>query len=80
MQVLVGGIPAKDESSTDVWQYRSRSVPADVTLVTELDHALERPRVGAPRRSMDCAVSQSSPAAMKSVPKMLTREIVLVLR
>ena len=47
MQVLVGGMPANEDVSTDVWQYR-QSMPSssDVMQVTEL-HGLLDVLVGA---------------------------------
>ena len=43
MHVSVGGRPANDETSTDVWQYR-QSIPSSlgVVLVAELDRLVHR--------------------------------------
>ena len=45
MHVLVGGIPANADVSTDVWQYR-QSMPSslDVVHVAELDRLLDEDR------------------------------------
>ena len=42
MHVLVGGMPANDDVSTDVWQYR-QSMPSssDVVQVAELNRLLD---------------------------------------
>src|SRR5262245_50650920 len=82
MHVLVGGIPANEDSSTEVWQYR-QSMPLPPTWRSWLNWR------GCSRGTCACvthgdrlmaAVSQRRPPTKKSAPKMLTRAIVFALR
>src|SRR5689334_4287715 len=82
MQVFVGGMPANDDFSTEVWQYR-QSMPLPPTCRSWLNW------MGCSRATWTSVThgdaltrsnSQSSAATAKTAPKILSLEMVLVLR
>src|SRR5437868_11037793 len=82
MQVLVGGMPAKPDTSTEVWQYR-QSIPSPPTWCawlkgTGCGRATPAKVVYGERSS--CSAVHRPTATTTSEPKIVKREIVLVLR
>jgi hypothetical protein len=81
MHVSVGGSPAKDEVSTDVWQYR-QSIPIPLTWCLWLNGTgwlrgtFTSVTYG---ESLISLATQVMPARIKTAPKTLTRAIVFVL-
>src|SRR5579859_8034001 len=81
MHVLVGGMPAKEEFSTEVWQYR-QSMPKPPTWCSWLNGTgcwmgtLARV---AYVEAFSSAHAQTRKATMKIPPKILKRERVFVL-
>ena len=82
MHVLVGGMPANDEVSTDVWQYR-QSMPSSPTWCAWLNwsgcsmNSLARVTYDERPRTM---MSPMRPPARRSTPTILTFARVLALR
>src|SRR5262245_8901529 len=82
MHVLVGGMPAKAESSTEVWQKR-QSMPSSATWCWWLNGTgcwRARPTLVAYEERTNIDTAQPAPASRKTAPKMLTLDSVLKLR
>ena len=82
MHVLVGGIPAKEDCSTEVWQYR-QSIPASATWCLWLNGTgccTATPTPDTYGERTNAPTAQPMPARMKTAPKMLTLARTLVLR